>query len=77
MPGCRLPYDWAWAQPPRDGSNKEHVLIWGISTKQPCIRRLEEDARAVYLMMNTNCGDQGVVNAKALAEVDPKIRTGG
>jgi len=27
------------------------------------------DSQAVYLMMSTNYGDQGLVNARALAEV--------
>jgi uncharacterized protein YecE (DUF72 family) len=33
------------------------------------IRRLRENTQAVYLMMNTNYADQGVVNARALASV--------
>ena len=36
---------------------------------EPHIRRLEEDTQSIYLMMNTNYGDQGIVNARALAEV--------
>jgi len=36
---------------------------------EPRIRRLEKDCQAMYLMMNTNYGDQGIVNARVLAEV--------
>jgi len=35
----------------------------------PPIRSLQEDARAVYAMFNTNYADQGVVNARALASL--------
>ena len=35
----------------------------------PVGRGLPGRISAVYLMMNTNYGDQGVVNARALAEV--------